>query len=294
MTRHVLGISGKDSLAASLLVKAYKPELWQRLELFTTLTGADYPETVAWLRCLPELLGKPIEFIEGDLPGAIAHRVSGDRAFLPSGRARYCTKEAKIQPFERWLGKDRATLYTGIRADEKRAGYKASEQISSVFPLVEFGFDLGRVWALILGLDEQYQPPTFYWESLHELARLAWREALPLFQTELDDHMSHAQKVILMSGRSRPNCYFCFNQRQYEIVWLREAHPQLFAQMMAYEKQDYSWKQDFPLRELTQERCDQIKWKRARAIASEVASQQFSGDADGFKSMASCGLFCGK
>jgi len=120
--REVLGISGKDSLSAALLIKAHKPDLWTRLELFTALTGADYPETIDWLERLPALLDKPIEFIDGDLPGAIARYSTGDRAFLPSTRARYCTREAKIQPFEAWLGSDLATLYTGIRADEQRVG----------------------------------------------------------------------------------------------------------------------------------------------------------------------------
>jgi len=150
------------------------------------------------------------------------------------------------------------------------------------------------VWALILGLPKEYQPPTFYWESLHELARQVWREDMPLFQTELDAHLSHAQKVVLMAGRSRPNCYFCFNQRQYEVVWLREAHPDLFAQMAAYEKDEYCWIKDFPLRDLTQTRCDEIKLRRAKAIVKSVASQQFSVELDGFEAMPSCGLFCGK
>ena len=99
--RKVLGLSGKDSLAAALLIKAHDPRLWDELEIFTTLTGADYPETLAWIDAVPELLGKPIAKIDGDIFGAIARNSSGDgRNFLPNRQARYCTREAKLEPFE--------------------------------------------------------------------------------------------------------------------------------------------------------------------------------------------------
>lgn len=294
MVRHILGLSGKDSLTAALLIKARKPELWDRLEVFSTLTGADYPETIEWLQRLSGLLGKEISFIDGNLESSLVRRISNERAFLPSPMARYCTKEAKLQPFERWLGKGQAILYTGIRADEQRVGYKSSNQIESRFPLVDFNFNLGTVWAFILGLPEQFRPPTFYWEELHQLSREAWTVQAPLVGGDLDNHLSYAQKVVLMAGRSRPNCYFCFNQRRYEVVWLYEKHPDLFEKMMAWEKPEYSWIKGFPLAELNEKKRNDVKWNRACDIAKQVATQSFLSQSDGFETMASCGLFCGK
>lgn len=294
--KYVLGLSGKDSLTSALLIKAHKPDLWEQIELFTTLTGCDYPETLSWLAQLPKLLGKDIAYIEGNLDSSIAQQSAkeGDKAFLPSQKQRYCTREAKIQPFEKWLGKDKAVLYTGIRADEARTGYKASNQVASEFPLVEFGFDLAKVWMLILSLPEEYRPPTFYWPEMHDLARQAWFEdqssLLPL-----DEFLTYPQQVQLMAGRSRPNCFLCFNQRRYEVVWLCETHPDLFEKMRGYEKAEYSWIRDFPLSELSEDKRNKIKWNRARKIARAVAKESF-GEVlgDGFETMASCGLFCGK
>lgn len=295
--RKVLGLSGKDSLAAALLIKAHEPELWAELEIFTTLTGADYPETLAWIEAIPELLGKPVELIDGDIFGAIDRNSSGDgRQFLPNQKARYCTREAKLKPFEQWLGDAKATLYTGIRADESRTGYKASESVASEFPLHKYGYDLAKVWQMILLLPEKYRPPTFYWESMHQLCREVWADENPLFAGRFDELLTYPQKVILMAGRSRPNCFFCFNQRRYEVVWMHETHPELFERMRSFESDQYSWIKDFPLCDLSDEKRHDIKVRRAKAIVKAVSKASFGAalEDDGFGSMSSCGLFCGK
>lgn len=64
--------------------------------------------------------------------------------------------------------------------------------------------------------------------------------------------------------------------------------------MMSYEKPGYSWMQGFPLSELTEEKRQSIKLKRAIAICEQVAYQKFVQESDGFEQMKSCGLFCGK
>jgi len=299
MKRQVLGLSGKDSLAAALLIKAHNPGLWAKLEIFTTLTGADYPETVQWLDAVPELLGKPVTKIDGDIFASIARNSSSDtgKAFLPNRQARYCTREAKLEPFEKWLNGDRVVLYTGIRHDENRIGYKASEQIESRFPLHDYQYGLAQVWQLILALPVKYQPPTFYWPEIHRLCREEWNAQTPLFEGRFDELLSFTQKVILMAGRSRPNCFFCFNQRRYEVVWLYENYPDLFEQMRSFEDESYSWIKDFPLADLTEERREAIKRRRAKVIVKAVSESNFGpvvGIGDGFEGMASCGLFCGK
>ena len=43
--------------------------------------------------------------------------------YLPTPKARWCTKNLKIIPMEQFIGDDEAISYVGIRADEKRDGY---------------------------------------------------------------------------------------------------------------------------------------------------------------------------
>jgi hypothetical protein len=295
--KHILGLSGKDSLATALLLKAFEPSVYSELQIFTTLTGADYPETITWLNTVSELLEKEIVFINGNLLEVIESKKKQENYFLPSRQTRYCTADAKIKPLERWLDLSESyTLYVGIRHDESRVGYKSSSSkynISTEFPLQKYKFDLAKVWALVNGLPSQYQPPTFYWSALHEAARQEWKNQLPMFGS-IDDHISEIQKVILFSGRTRPNCYFCFNQRKYEIVWLSETHPGLFEKMKSYESEGKYWLQDFPLKDLSEQKKGEIVCRRAKKIVKMVAEQTFSKQSDGFESMSSCGLFCGK
>jgi hypothetical protein len=293
--RHLLGLSGKDSLCAALLIKAHQPDLWEELEIFVSLTGAEYPETLTWLNSLPTLLGKPLTYVVKDLHQIISDntRNGSNEFYLPSRQVRYCTRESKIKPFEKFIGKNEATLYTGIRYDEDRVGFKESKYIRSEFPLHYFQYDIKKVWQLILSLPDQYQPPTFFWKSLYQLTSIIWKNTYP--SESLDDTITYAQKVILFSGRSRPNCYFCFNQRRYEIVWLQEVYPDLFQQMKSYESDSYCWIKDFPLSELTTEKANRIKLKRAMSIIKKLRQQKFDGlDNDLFSGMVSCGLFCGK
>ncbi|TKT93339.1 phosphoadenosine phosphosulfate reductase [Dyadobacter frigoris] len=61
-------------------------------------------------------------------------------------------------------------------------------------------------------------------------------------------------------SRTRSGCYFCFYQQNIEWIWLYEQHPDLFAQAMEYEKDDFTWNQDEPLSELIKpERIEAIK-----------------------------------
>ena len=309
--KHILGLSGKDSLATALLIKAHEPEVYHDLTIFSCLTGADYPETLKWLKKVQELLDKKIVFLDGDIFTALENNKKQDAYFLPSIHARYCTREAKIQPLEKWLAQvvgenkvednnQQTILYTGIRADEERIGYKSNDKIRSEFPLHKYNFDLGKVWELIFNLPEKYQPPTFYWERLHKACREHWDVTFPKLAGRFDEHLTPIQKTILLSGRSRPNCFFCFNQRRYEVCWLWDAHPNLFAVMKSYEqgKGGYSWVPGFPLSEITAEVVASKVAKRARQIIRQVKSQIFGEDVkndnSGFESMKSCGLFCGK
>ena len=292
--RHILGLSGKDSLCTALLLKAFEPKLYSKIEIFTTLTGADYPETVSWLSRLSGLLDKEVIKLNGNIFAAIENAKSEDQEhyFLPSIHKRYCTNEAKFKPFKSWINSEPATLYVGVRYDENRVGFK-SNKILTEFPLHKYRFDLSKVWSLIQGLEPKYRPPVFYWERLHLACKKAWAVEFPLFSS-FDSHISEIQKVILLSGRSRPNCFFCFNQRRYEVCWLYDYDYQLFQVMQSYEKKSYSWIKDFPLNKITPETVQGYANKRAKSVIKQVAANSFGAENDGFINMPSCGLFCGK
>jgi hypothetical protein len=55
--------------------------------------------------------------------------------YLPSSNARWCTKKLKLEPFEKFVGKDPVISYVGIRGDEDREGYISKKSnIQSIFP----------------------------------------------------------------------------------------------------------------------------------------------------------------
>ena len=119
-SRHIIPISGKDSLATAIVQMGLYPDL--PYEYVFNMTGAELPETIAWLDKVERVLGISIHRIGADLEGIIA----GFGYFLPSAMSRYCTRLAKIEPFECWIGESPATVYFGIRADEDRGGYAVS------------------------------------------------------------------------------------------------------------------------------------------------------------------------
>ena len=298
--RKILGISGKDSCAAALILKLHNPNDWAEVELFFNDTGCDYPCVHGWLRKVEAYFEKPIAFIDGDLPGAIARYTTSDRAFLPSRKVRYCTKEAKIQPMERWIGADKALLYGGFRYDEQeRSGYTPSPQVDVIHPLIDHRISLGGVYALLEAV--KLLPPDFFWQTLYDAVCEEWAAQPNLLHTEFKSFLSLHHKRLLFAGRSRTNCYFCFNQRLYEFVWLSETYPDLFEQACAYEKDDYTWKQGESLRELVKpDRKRKIIRDRAKAIVKVLSSVVFGAawnlgtDSEDLYDSPSCGMFCGK
>lgn len=213
--RHVLGISGgKDSAALAIYMRDKIPNM----EYFFTDTGAELPEVYDFLDRLEAYLGKPISRLipERDFDHVLHSSYNG---FLPSPNTRWCTRELKIEPFERWVGDDHAISYIAIRADEQRDGYRSTKaNITAVFPFKDAGLTITDIQRILdvsgVGLPEYYK----------------WR--------------------------SRSGCYFCFFQRKNEWVGLAEHHPDLFEKAKSYEKIDsetgerFTWSQGESLSEL--------------------------------------------
>lgn len=192
--RHICGISGgKDSSALAVYLRDRVPEM----EYFFCDTGAELPETYAYLDRLETVLGKPIARLNSTK--GFDHWFDVYRGALPSPTMRWCTKKMKIEPIEEWIGDEEAISYVAIRADESsRKGYVSTKpNISAVFPFIEDGIDHAGVMRILenagIGLPDYYE----------------WR--------------------------TRSGCYFCFYQRKSEWIGLADRHPDLWRKAVAIE-----------------------------------------------------------
>lgn len=291
--RHIIPISGKDSLATALVQTSLRPDL--PYEFMFNPTGAELPDVFEWIRNVGKHFGKPVTFVGENLEAIIEEY----NYFLPSSRARYCTRQAKIEPMEKWMGQDECIVYYGIRADEKRTGYtNASGRITPNYPLVEAGIGITGVYEIInaAGL----KPPCFFWKSVYDMVcRIVGGEGV------VKALLTEWQIDILFAGRSRANCFFCYNQRLYEWVWWSETHPALFAKAEGMEHlggdKIYTWNRAKSLQTMKDESV-KIKKSRVRAIVKIIQKMKqgvlsFPDDEINFLdtlSLTSCGLFCGK
>lgn len=286
--RHVILVSGKDSLAAALAQTARLPDL--PYEYVFNDVGTELPETYAWVDRVEQETGWPIHRVGMDL----RQRIAAKGGYLPSRKARYCTPDCKIEPTEAYIGKDDCTVYYGLRADEARIGYIpiGKPNITPAYPLRDLGIDLQGVYSI---LDARgLMPPDFFWGRLYNAV---CEKMDPWFGWE--SSLTRMQQRILFAGRTRANCFFCFFQMRFELLWLYEVHPDLFAEMRSMEKDDYCWREGFPLRELDNpEVRDRLFAKRVnkvcRAIVKKFQGGLFEEPGDNELSLISCGLLCGK
>jgi len=286
--RHVIPISGKDSLATALVQTAREPSL--DYEYMFNDVQTELPETYQWLRDVEEAQGWTIHRIGKDLRSVI-----GQEGMLPSPTVRFCTRKSKIEPMEAWFDQqdEPVTIYYGLRADEDRQGYVPVEGREVKYPLQEIGIDRDGVYRIVDAQD--LRPPSFWWESMYQRVRSkiggGWQEAFRRWQME-----------ELFAGRTRSNCYFCFYQRQYEYVWLHEQHPTLFRQACWMERgtggDGYTWR-DYPMDRIQKPAFrEKVKERRAKNICQHIrqATQHdlFTESGDNPISTTSCGLLCGK
>ena len=236
---------GKDSTALAIYLKNKVPNL----EYVFCDTGAELLETYEYLDKLEAFLGQKIVRLNSQRPFNYLLKKHGN--YLPSARARWCTVEMKIKPYEKYIGDDLVESYIGIRADENRDGYISSKDtILPRYPFKEDGIDLATVNKILeesgIGL------PTYY----------KWR--------------------------SRSGCYFCFFQRQIEWIGLMEEHPELYEQAKEFEKMGYkgeapgfTWINGTSLEEL-ETRIDEIKEYHRKRLEKTKKKNQGKALADVF------------
>lgn len=232
--RHILSLSGgKDSTALAIFMRDRVAEM----EYVFCDTQKELPETYEYLGRLEAYLGKPIVRLNAER--GFDHWLNLYNGYLPSSRIRWCTRQLKIRPFEKYVGDDLVVSYIGIRADENREGYISTKpNITARYPFKDGGIVKSDVYRILeesgLGVPDYYK----------------WR--------------------------TRSGCYFCFFQRKAEWVGLREKHPDLFELAKSYEKIDpetgerYTWSQSESLVELEQPaRVEEIKRNHAKVLAKE-------------------------
>jgi len=283
--KHVIPISGKDSLTTYILQKQLNPNL--KYETIFNDTGLELPETYTWLSNIEAKLEITIKRIGSNLLEIIY-----EQGILPAPKTRYCTRLSKIYPMEDYFGKEKTTVYFGIRADEKRIGYKPSKRadITPAYPLIDLGVTLSDVYSILSDYD--LLPPTFFWHEVHDrVCTIVGNSAIEkLSQVEFD---------MLFSWRSRPNCYNCFYQRQYEYIGLSIYHPELFEDACQLEREvggdSFSIRAGYWLSDLLDKKDIIIK-RRITEIVNFIGKKTQTSflTMDNDLSFTSCGLFCGK
>lgn len=237
--RHIVSLSGgKDSTALAIYLRDRIPDL----EYVFCDTEKELPETYEYLAKVEAYLGRQIVRLKYD-GRDFDHWLSIYGGYLPSPRARWCTRHLKLEPFEKYVGNDEVRNYVGIRADEDRQGFVSTKpNIRPVFPFREDGLTKADVMRILersgLGLPAYYR----------------WR--------------------------SRSGCYFCFFQQKIEWVGLLESHPDRFEEARRYEKfsvdgaRRYTWNSDESLDELaTPDRIAQIRAEHLRRSAHALQTR---------------------
>ena len=140
--KHVLGISGgKDSAALAIyLNKKYSNESLP-IEYYSCDTGNELDETYKLISQLEVELGQKIRIYQSSDYKNLGEKtpfhffLKRYGGYLPSQNARWCTKNMKLEPFEREIGDTPTISYVGIRGDEDREGYISTKSnIQSIFP----------------------------------------------------------------------------------------------------------------------------------------------------------------
>lgn len=248
-TRHVLGLSGgRDSAALAVFMRQRHPDI--DVEYFFTDTGKELPEVYRYLTRLEGYLGKSILRLNPDRD--FDFWLKSYKSYLPSPQSRWCTRQLKLRPFERWVRQfldagETVISYVAIRSDEEyREGYQSNkDKLLISLPFKDSGIDKTGVIEILegsgLGLPDYY----------------GWR--------------------------TRSGCTFCFFQQKIEWVRLRERHPEAFEEAKQYEKNaiehgsPFTWSHGESLSELEQpERQEQIRDEHQKRL--ERAQSRLQGN----------------
>lgn len=142
--KQILAFSGgKDSTALALRLA----ELGDDYELFFTPTFRELPECVNHIARVREMTGKQLVVRKSDL--TLDELIRAQLA-LPNNRQRWCTRILKIEPCKAYLlANPGSTLLVGLRADEEERAGMWGEFAAYRYPLREWGWGVGEVYAYL-------------------------------------------------------------------------------------------------------------------------------------------------
>jgi 3'-phosphoadenosine 5'-phosphosulfate sulfotransferase (PAPS reductase)/FAD synthetase len=176
--RHVLGISGgKDSAALAIYLKNTYPQL--EMDYYFTDTGKELDETYQLIENIEIYLGQKVtkliaEEVKETQEEPFDYFYKMYRGYLPSPMARWCTKNMKLEPFEKYVGDLPTVSYVGIRGDENREGYISKRpNIQSIFPFRQ------NIW------------------SEDVIAKALGKQGLPIVSSFFEEHLA-TQKLDRM------------------------------------------------------------------------------------------------
>ena len=170
------------------------------LEYFFTDTGKELPEVYDFLGRLEGFLGAPI------------HRLNPDRDFdfwlreynnfLPSPRTRWCTRQLKLRPFERWIRPDLeagATIYSyvAIRADEPHR-----EGLTATSSQPEGRVAAPRTWHR---QGWRHRSARWRWRSSPRLLPLAVAQRLHLLFLSAENRMGEPHEGASLKPSQKPS-----------------------------------------------------------------------------------------
>src|SRR5262245_27465577 len=109
----VLFSGGKDSTALALRMA----EVGEEFELLFNVVGGEFPSLLDHVARVVALTGKRLNVTD---PGFSLKSRIEHYQMIPNHRARWCTRELKIEPTKAWLlAHPETTLCVGLRADEE-------------------------------------------------------------------------------------------------------------------------------------------------------------------------------
>lgn len=193
---------GADSSALAILMHQLYPEMAHRMLLVFTDTGdgVEDPGVYKTLERLQAYLNKPIFWIEPER--GLFEVIESYGNFLPSATDRYCTRIAKLVPFQRFIRLLKTNYrqifaLIAIRADEGTRLALTDADIQTEMPFIDLGIQRADVFSILsqtIGIPNYYQ------------------------------------------RRVRSGCGICFFQRRSEKVGLLLQQPQVFEQGVRLEK----------------------------------------------------------
>lgn len=216
---------GADSTAMALLLH----ERGEEFEMVFSDTGAELPETYWILPRLAQAVQKPLHVVANNTFFAWLVQFG---FMLPSAQRRWCTRELKMTPQDRFFKAHNArTVAVGIRVDEvHRADLNKRGEWEWRYPLVDAGMDRATV---------------------HDLCR------------------KHGLLSPAYEWRTNTSCFCCPFQRKRDWLGLLRTHPDLYALAEDWERQSieqaqakgwtpYGWSQTYRLQRLRQATEEQL------------------------------------